>query len=87
MAAARFSSEALRMFYGPISDMKEGEEISFDEFLENLNVTKKNYILAIRSSLKCATVFLERQPNELRINNYNPACLEAWRANMDIQFV
>lgn len=31
--------------------------------------------------------FLKRNPNELRINNYNPACLEAWRANMDIQFV
>ena len=70
-----------------LNDMKEGQDISFDELLENLNVTKENYILAIRSSLKCATVFLERQPNELRINNYNPACLEAWRANMDIQFV
>ena len=32
-------------------------------------------------------MFLKRIPNELRINNYNPTCLEAWRANMDIQFV
>ena len=32
---------------------------------------------------------LKRKPNELRIQNYNPPrpCLEAWRANMDIQFV
>ena len=30
---------------------------------------------------------LKRKPNELRINNYNPLCLKAWRANMDIQFV
>ena len=30
---------------------------------------------------------LKRKPNELRINNYNPPCLKAWRANMDIQFV
>ena len=29
----------------------------------------------------------ERSPNELRINNYNPTCLLAWRANMDIQYV
>ena len=29
---------------------------------------------------------MKRTPNELRINNYNPACLKAWRANMDIQF-
>ena len=26
-------------------------------------------------------------PNELRVNNYNPACLKAWRANMDVQYV
>ena len=43
--------------------------------------------MLIRSSLNAATVFLKRNPNELRINNYNAACLSAWRANMDIQFV
>ena len=26
-------------------------------------------------------------PNELRVNNYNPVCLAAWGANMDIQYV
>lgn len=26
-------------------------------------------------------------PNEIRVNNYNLACLSACRANMDIQFV
>jgi len=30
---------------------------------------------------------LKRNPNELRLNNYNSACLSAWRANMDVQFV
>ena len=30
---------------------------------------------------------MKRQPNELRVNNYNASCLSAWRANMDIQFV
>ena len=44
-------------------------------------------MLAVRSALKAPTIFLNRQPNELRINNYNPACLSAWRANMDVQFV
>lgn len=41
----------------------------------------------MRSLVDAPTVFLKRNTNELRINNYNPACLEAWRANMDIQFV
>ena len=32
-------------------------------------------------------MFLKRNPNKLRINNYNPFFLSAWRANMDIQYV
>ena len=67
--------------------MKEGEDISFDELLLALKVSEENYLLAVRSSLNVARVFLKRSPNELRINNYNPACLRAWRANMDIQYV
>ena len=70
-----------------LNDMKEGEEITFDQLLINLNVTEQNYYLAIRSGLNSPTIFLKRNPNELRVNNYNSACLSAWRANMDIQFV
>ena len=70
-----------------LDDIKEGEDISFDELLLKLKVTEENYLLAIRSSINTPTVFLKRNPNELRINNYNPACLSAWRANMDIQYV
>lgn len=67
--------------------MKEGQCITFEELFLKLKVTENDYRLAVRSSVNAPTVFLKRNPNELRINNYNPACLEAWRANMDIQFV
>ena len=70
-----------------LNDMKEGEDITFEQLLLNLNVSEETYLLAIRSSLNSPTIFLKRQPNELRINNYNGSCLSAWRANMDIQFV
>ena len=70
-----------------LNDMKEGEDLTFDQLLVNLKLTEQNYLLAIRSSLKAPTIFLKRKPNELRINNYNAVCLSAWRANMDIQFV
>ena len=70
-----------------LSDMKEGEDISFDELLTNLSITEKNYYLAIRSSLHSPTIFLKRSPNKLRVNNYNSACLSAWRANMDTKIV
>ena len=70
-----------------LNGMKEGENISFEELLDKLEVTEDQYILAIRSSLNRPTVFLKRNSNELRINNYNKHCLLAWRANMDIQFI
>ena len=70
-----------------LNDMKEGEKITFDQFLVNLKLTEQNYLLAVRSRLNVPTIFLKRKSDELRINNYNPACLRAWRANIDIQFV
>jgi len=57
--------------------MKEGGNVSFDELLLELRVTEENYLLAIRSSLHAATVLLRGKANELRINNYYPACLRA----------
>ena len=70
-----------------LNDMKECEDMTLDQLLVSLNITEQKYILAIRSSLNSPTIFLKREPNELRVNNYNSACLCAWRANMDIQFV
>ncbi len=70
-----------------LNDLKEGKDITFDELLEELDVSERQYSLAIRSSLNCPTLFLKRSPNELKINNYNTICLLAWRANMDIQYV
>ena len=70
-----------------LNHMKEGEDISFDKLLTNLSITEHNCYLAIRSSLHSPTIFLKRNPNKLRVNNYNSAYLCAWRAKMDIQFV
>ena len=56
-----------------LNDMKEGDDITFEEMLVNLNISEQNYYLAIRSSLNSPTIFLKRNPNELRINNYNSA--------------
>ena len=76
-----------RLYWKFLQTCGRTEEITFDQLLINLNVTEQNYYLAIRSGLNSPTVFLKRNPTELRVNNYNSACLRAWRANMDIQFV
>ncbi|XP_078383840.1 uncharacterized protein LOC144666317 [Oculina patagonica] len=70
-----------------LNNMKYGEDITFEEFLNKLQLTEESYILAIRQSLKRDTLFLKRAPSEIRINNYSANLLKAWQANMDIQFV
>jgi hypothetical protein len=45
------------------------------------------YIFAIRTSIKRSTVFLKRSTNASFINGYNRQLLEAWGANIDVQFV
>ena len=61
-----------------LNDLKDGEDITFDQLLKNLDTTEQNYLLAVQSGINAPTIFLKREPNELRINNYNPACLSAW---------
>ncbi|XP_028417946.1 uncharacterized protein LOC114542642 [Dendronephthya gigantea] len=85
--AAKASKELWKNIKSKLNDFKEGKDITCDELLQDLDVSERQYILAIRSSLNTPTIFLKRSPNELRINNYNPVCLRAWRANMDIQYV
>ena len=43
--------------------------------------------MGIRASISTTTVFLKRTLLEIRINSYNAVCLEAWKANMDLQFI
>ena len=73
------SKELWKKIKNTLNDLKEDKDISFDELLKEFDVSEHQYILAIRSSLNCSTISLKRSPNELRINNYNPTCLLAWR--------
>ena len=68
-------------------EMKMGKKIDFSDFLEDLHLTLETYIMAVRSSLSTTRLFLKRQVDEIRINNYNKILLRCWRANMDIQLV
>ncbi|XP_062577467.1 uncharacterized protein LOC134239311 [Saccostrea cucullata] len=70
------------------SKFRESEiEMTFQDFLLELQMNEECYIRAVRSTLKQEKVFLKRKPNEVRINAYNTVLLQSWQANMDIQFI
>jgi len=63
------------------------EDIPFEVFLDSLNISEEDYVMAIRSSLRRTSVILKRSTNAAFINPYNKKLLETWRANIDVQFV
>ena len=71
-----------------MNECNENEEMSFEEFLENIaKMDFEDYISCIRSSLKAPKVFLKRKTKEMRVNPFNESTLVAWKANLDIQIV
>jgi hypothetical protein len=60
---------------------------TFEEMLEELNLTEEQYITAVRSTVMTKTVFLKRRPLDVAVNNYCPQLINVWEANTDIQFI
>ena len=61
--------------------------MTFNEYLEDVELSEDQYIDALRTSIKDVKVFHQRNPDSVRVNAYNPQVLEAWQANCDLQFV
>ncbi|XP_033756117.1 uncharacterized protein LOC117338862 [Pecten maximus] len=70
------------------TDIETGCDMSYEEFLtEVVQIEEAEYIKCIRSSLKGPKIFLKREPKEMRVNYYNTTVLQAWKANLHLQFV
>lgn len=70
-----------------LNDLKCGEGIDFETFLNEIGMVYETFIFALRSGLKFSKVFLKRTISEIRINSYNELLLKAWEANIDVQFI
>lgn len=70
-----------------LSSLPQDEHLSFDDFLQKIDMSENDYIQVIRSSLRTPKVFLKREPDESRINPCMKHLLNAWQANHDIQYV
>ncbi|XP_055687292.1 uncharacterized protein LOC129792356 [Lutzomyia longipalpis] len=63
------------------------EEMNFPDILKKLKMTREEYIMALRSSIKRSRMFLKRSSKEVNINAYNESLIMCIESNMDIQFV
>ena len=58
-----------------------------DDILLKSGLTQGEFEEALCSQAKKISVILKRQPDECWVNQYNPHLLEAWNANIDVQYV
>ena len=57
------------------------------EIFQQANITQNDLQEAVQTTVHKETIFYQRQPSSIWVNNYNATLLEAWNANMDIQYV
>lgn len=86
------SRKDIKALYKKICDLLDepgrAETIgTFDDFLQLLECSYDDYILAARLPLNSKKVYLKREPKDTRINGYSKKILRLLRANHDIQFV
>ncbi|XP_070191701.1 uncharacterized protein [Littorina saxatilis] len=80
-------TENLRTIKRELSQLKLGENISFEEFLARVGIDENQYILALRSDLDSTKIFLRREPSATRMNSRNDILAQVRMANTDVQFV
>lgn len=73
-----------------VSEVNTASTLSFEEFLQEIDMSLETYLHCIQSTLTVSKVFnnfLKRSLEETRIDNYNKTLLKCWEANLDIQFI
>jgi hypothetical protein len=63
------------------------DRLTMIQFLQLINLTCEDSVLATRSTVRSDILSLKRAPDKFRVSNYNVHCQKAWRINTDIQFV
>jgi hypothetical protein len=66
---------------------KDPPEMSFNDFLTKINLSRNEYCNVIRHSISKPTMILKREVNAIKVNAYNRNILQLFQANMDIQMI
>ena len=66
---------------------EEDDNATLDVLLERASVSQDVYCAALAVAKRGSTVILQRQPQDVCVNPFNPDILRNWGANMDLQYV
>ena len=79
------AKKILLSVWNEVQDLDESR--TTQDIFSDINLTQEEYEEAHKRLAKKKSIVLQRNPDELWINQYNPCLLKCWDANMDIQFV
>ena len=82
--------ETLAAVQKELNKLEVMEDVSLDILLQHAQVTESVYMEAlkwIKTRNGQPVVLLKRKPKEININNYNTTLMNAWQANLDVQFI
>lgn len=80
------AKEILQKVWDEIQD-PANEIFSCEHMFDKLGLTQETFEEAYNAVTSKQTIVLQRNPNEIWTNQYNPCLLKCWDANLDIQFV
>jgi hypothetical protein len=67
--------------------MKLGLEISFDQFLVELQIDEIIYLLTLQCTLQKPTLFFKQKPNDIPTNVFSIHIGPLWEANINAQYI
>jgi len=70
-----------------LNNMQMGVDISFEDFLNQLNLDFPTYIDSLCNKLTKPTFFFKKTHENIRTNAYAIKATTLWEANTDIQFI
>ena len=84
-ALLKRAKEVLTKAVQILEDPDIDEDMTFEAFLEKLQVTRGDYLNYCNITERGKVLLLKRDIKERNINTYNPEWIRAWNANMDMQ--
>lgn len=85
-STAATTSQNIVVYLNSLKFRDSAVEMSFQDFLSELQINMDCYFRAVRSSLKQEKVFFKRNPNEVRINSFNDILLKKLILEITRQF-
>ncbi|XP_041467172.1 uncharacterized protein LOC121417516 [Lytechinus variegatus] len=79
------AKELLNSVKDALSDGTEYNSVK--ELFEKLGITQDQFQSAHNEIALQESIIIQREPQDVWINQYNPKLLRAWNANMDLQYV